>query len=864
MHLKQIIDKTSTRILIFLVIITVLLTGASFFLADKLLPKIIPIVFGVSAIIGFIFIYKGSNTKVVDSLETLHRNVVKLNTDLDTKFLPLENAPAEFEEMNSNLTQVTRALQDKIQRYNQELEENQKDFIKIENYFLEIKNIEGLDQRVQKIISILLDIYNYKDFYYFAKNARGDKLERLNPSSREEGNFNEIVIKEQEFVKFTSVFNHQEFQVLDELKNDPKLKKEVRNWARLNDVSRLYALPVASNRIPYGILLIQPSTDAPPTTGELVTLNMTILLINDIITFEKQSQRVLEEMESVHKEHKILLTLQNIDNFEEMCRNFLTTLSKFINMDWGSISVYDENENIYLMHSINLREDKPKIKKSIIPIADSSTSWVWENRQSRIDNSLENKKEFTEDIVYQQNELNSRIITPIYSHDRFKGSISVASSQTGTYSKEDSIILENTSRILGSAVEHSIKILKSNTIIEDLKTSNDKYETFYKKMSHELRNPLKNLDQILFTLKNKSKYMNLDQLKKALSKVELSFSNFQNSLQSVIDYALAEAGKLEYNPESIYIVEILKAALWECQYDAKEKNISLKLSMPRGMSEIIGDKEKLQNAFKILIDNAIQNTPENGTIQIKVIRVPRSWLPDQLLKYFPKSVSKYLDSDVDHIVINISDTGPGIPLAQQKTLFLSPRDVPQKLEEGPLNTTFGLPLVKQVLELHQGAIWVKSLEGSGTTYGLNLPQYGKVWATLRTLLKDSLEKAKMSLSCLTFFVIDIKNSQFIKQNLSEPEYKDLFVNIEEQVRKTLRHPQDKLHPYSDKEILVVISESDIKEAHIIKQRIFNRLNKMKVPESDQELRINIHSITYPDEILNVDDLIKKINRIIAA
>ena len=127
---------------------------------------------------------------------------------------------------------------------------------------------------------------------------------------------------------------------------------------------------------------------------------------------------------------------------------------------------------------------------------------------------------------------------------------------------------------------------------------------------------------------------------------------------------------------------------------AKEKQIALEVEGLGSLPELNADERRLYNAFYNLINNAIPETPAGGSITVRGGHEPGS----------------------PYIALSVSDTGRGMPAHIRERLF-SARAVSTK--KG--GTGLGTKIVKDVIDAHQGKIWVESEPGLGTTFHMQLP-----------------------------------------------------------------------------------------------------------------------------------------------
>jgi len=97
-----------------------------------------------------------------------------------------------------------------------------------------------------------------------------------------------------------------------------------------------------------------------------------------------------------------------------------------------------------------------------------------------------------------------------------------------------------------------------------------------------------------------------------------------------------------------------------------------------------------------LLSNAIKFTPEGGVINLKAYK------------------------DGERLVVNVQDSGPGIPNEEKRKLFV-PYYQSSNDRSGLPGLGLGLVICKQIVELHGGSIWVQSEVGGGSTFSFSLP-----------------------------------------------------------------------------------------------------------------------------------------------
>ena len=235
-------------------------------------------------------------------------------------------------------------------------------------------------------------------------------------------------------------------------------------------------------------------------------------------------------------------------------------------------------------------------------------------------------------------------------------------------------------------------ILRDVTQLKEIDTLKS---DFVATVSHDLRSPL-TLMRGYATMLEMAGSLN-EQQKNYARMIVQGVDNMAKLVNNLLDLGRIEFG-VGLQVESIPVLDILERATSELQAQAKQKNISLGVELPRDLPHAIeADSALLHQALYNLIENGIKYTPEGG------------------------SVTVHLQPALDSLVFAVQDSGIGISANDQKRLFEkfyrgSNRDA--LIQRG---TGLGLAIVKSIAEQHGGKVWVESELGSGSIFFLQVP-----------------------------------------------------------------------------------------------------------------------------------------------
>jgi signal transduction histidine kinase len=230
---------------------------------------------------------------------------------------------------------------------------------------------------------------------------------------------------------------------------------------------------------------------------------------------------------------------------------------------------------------------------------------------------------------------------------------------------------------------------------EALETAGQLKSEFIANVSYELRTPLNAIIGFAEILANQY-FGPLTPRQLDYSRGILDSSHRLLSLiNDILDLATIEAGYMALEPAPIDVCEMLDAVMTLTRERARNQDLTLTMLCPPDIGAIEADERRLKQALFNLISNAIKFTPAHGTIRVEGRR------------------------DSGDLLLSVSDTGVGIPAADQERVFEKfERGNPQARQSG---AGLGLSLVKNLIELHGGSVSIESAPGSGTTITCRLP-----------------------------------------------------------------------------------------------------------------------------------------------
>lgn len=276
--------------------------------------------------------------------------------------------------------------------------------------------------------------------------------------------------------------------------------------------------------------------------------------------------------------------------------------------------------------------------------------------------------------------------------------------------------------------EHSLIVLADKA-----ESANRSKDIFLANMSHELRTPLNAIIGFSQILQRREEIP--QNLRSYIKKISIAGNNLLNLVNTILDFAKLEAGKISYNPKMTLIPEMTKEVLVITTALAEAKNITL--NFPGKISlALYADPQLIKQVLINLLSNAIKFTPNGGSVTLSI----------------------KFDTVENEFIISVCDTGIGISKEGISKLFTPFTQIDNDFQSKSKGTGLGLTITKRIIEdLHGGRIWVESEEGEGSCFHIALP------------VPDELSKIELYTSKQS----EAENLLLVEDN---EEYVDILVN----------------------------------------------------------------------------------------
>jgi len=235
------------------------------------------------------------------------------------------------------------------------------------------------------------------------------------------------------------------------------------------------------------------------------------------------------------------------------------------------------------------------------------------------------------------------------------------------------------------------------------KEAEESLERFVSTVSHELRTPISVLIMSLDFLDNHSDSVTPDVIKKLQEGIKRNIYLLKELVDDILTLSRIDERKIKLKWEEYYLLTIIDDILTLMEPIGNEKNITFSVDIDKNI-KLFGDPTKIDQMFRIFIDNAIKYSKESNKIEIRAINHYKG---------------KYNIGEKDGVLFMIKDYGVGISEEELPSIFQrffrseQVSDIP--------GTGLGLSIAKELLKLHDGEVWAQSDYGKGSTFSIFLP-----------------------------------------------------------------------------------------------------------------------------------------------
>lgn len=246
---------------------------------------------------------------------------------------------------------------------------------------------------------------------------------------------------------------------------------------------------------------------------------------------------------------------------------------------------------------------------------------------------------------------------------------------------------------------------KNRVLTHELAEQNEKLQYMYEMqkeftstVSHELRTPLASIKTMLDIIMSGTAGELTEQQKTFLGKTKANVDRLNRLINDILDLSRMERGKQTFNFIAQDMESVINDVVDVQKPVAEDKGLYVKTDIAEGMPKVAYDNDKMNQVFNNLIGNSIKFTNEGGI-----------------------TVKAAYDAERKGVTVAVIDTGAGISEEDRPKLFEKFQQLGDPALRKAGGTGLGLSICKEIIDRHQGEIWVESEQGKGSTFAFFLP-----------------------------------------------------------------------------------------------------------------------------------------------
>jgi PAS domain S-box-containing protein len=459
-----------------------------------------------------------------------------------------------------------------------------------------------------------------------------------------------------------------------------------------------------------GMLGIETDLGAPLTSEERSLLDEISIQVAGALENARLSEQTRIALSGQERLSSQLATVAEVSAIastileEEQLLQAVVDLSKIqFNLYHAQIFIFDENTQrlrlragsdqvgrlmVYEKYTLSLTNNESPVTRAAI------------SRQAVLEEDVRTKEIGVHPYLP---ETYSQLAIPITQGEKLLGVIDLHANTANFFTAEDIRVYTTLSLQVAVALQNAYLYAEQLQTAEQLREVDRLKSEFLASMSHELRTPLNSIvgfaDVLLEGLDGDLN----ERMEEDVHLIRQSGIHLRELISDILDMSKIEAGMMELRFEEIDVREMAEEMVATNKPSAQtnKKHLDLQLEINPDVTTVIADRTRLRQIFHNLISNAIKFT-ERGFVRVAI------------------------NKREDDLIVAVQDTGIGIRPEDTAIVFERFRQIDGSLTRQAGGTGLGMPITKELVELHGGRIWLESQIGDGTTFWFAIPLHHKM------------------------------------------------------------------------------------------------------------------------------------------
>jgi len=426
-----------------------------------------------------------------------------------------------------------------------------------------------------------------------------------------------------------------------------------------------------------------------------------VLMVNiarDISERQASRAELSRQLQRLEVLYELSRALTETFDTKEIARITYQQIAKVIPVDAFFINLFDEKKKllhpIFNVDIVNDRPEETPVRTTPIPVDNTTASIkVIEGRRP----ILELREKLCEKPVYLpfgngERATASLMYVPMFSQDRTIGILSVQSYTPNTYSDDQLALLQSIANVAGIAIEKATLYQETIKKSVEIEARNKELDDFTYVVSHDLKEPLISVQGYAKMIKHEYMHLFDDTGKDYLESVVDSCTHMKRLIDELL--LLSRIGKVTEKKSHVRLSALVSEVLEELQFSVQERKAQIEVQSD--LPIVLAVDTHLRIVLRNLISNALKFCDKEA---------PRVVIGATI--------------GVEATTVFVQDNGIGIDESYFDKIFMVFQRLHRKEEyEG---AGAGLAIVKKIVEVHGGRIWVESQAGKGSTFFFTIP-----------------------------------------------------------------------------------------------------------------------------------------------
>ena len=397
-----------------------------------------------------------------------------------------------------------------------------------------------------------------------------------------------------------------------------------------------------------------------------------VIAIENVRLFKELHERTNELTRSVGE----LKALGEVGQAVSSTLDLETVLTRIVShavqlsgTDGGAIYEYDEPSEEFLLRATDHMEEEliTALRANPPRLGDGLVGRAALNREPIQIHDISQSRAYAPRMreILGRFGFRASLAVPLLREDRIIGALVVRRKSTGEFRSEVVELLKTFATQSALAI-HNARLFRE---IEDkgrqIEAANRHKSEFLANMSHELRTPLNAIIGFSEILLDPSLTVTEDERAQFMTDVWASGKHLLNLINEILDLAKVESGKMELQFEPAFLQDVFESVQHTMRALATKKSIDLRVENDEGLEQFSMDGARIKQVLLNLVGNAIKFTPEAGRCGCARKR------------------------EAGSVRIEVGDSGPGIPAAEQERIFQEFQQVESGAKGKPEGTGLG-------------------------------------------------------------------------------------------------------------------------------------------------------------------------------